>query len=31
MSAMHDIIFVALALGFFAVCAAYVWFCDKVR
>jgi len=28
---MHDVVFILLTLGFFAACAAYVRFCDKVR
>jgi len=28
---MNDLVFVALAIGFFAACAAYVCFCEKVR
>jgi hypothetical protein len=28
---MNDIAAVALAIGFFAVSAAFVYFCDKVR
>jgi len=28
---MTDLVFIALSLGFFALAAAYVRFCDKVR
>jgi hypothetical protein len=28
---MNDIVAVALSIGFFAVSAAFVYFCDKVR
>jgi len=31
LAAMNDLMFVALAIGFFAACAAYIRFCDKVR
>jgi len=27
---MRDLIFIALALGFFAVCVAYIHLCDRV-
>jgi hypothetical protein len=26
-----DLVFVALSLAFFALAAAYAWFCEKVR
>lgn len=28
---MQDLAFIAASLAFFALCAAYVRFCDKVR
>jgi hypothetical protein len=28
---MNDFIFVALSVGFFALCVAYAYFCEKVR
>jgi hypothetical protein len=28
---MNDLIFIALSLAFFAIAAAYVKFCDRVR
>jgi len=27
---MADLIFVALAVGFFAVCIGFVWVCDRI-
>jgi len=29
--AMLDLLFVAASLAFFVLCAAYIWFCDRVR
>jgi len=28
---VSDAIFIALSIAFFVVCAAYAYFCDKVR
>jgi len=28
---MPDLIFAAVSVAFFVLCAVYVWFCEKVR